>query len=156
MTYACFLCTKVFLSFAALDAHMRRVKCKPYMGRQDTIPMAKEKARTFDATDAGAGETYGNGHPILRMDHVFAKGTKATLTGEVTPYDGEFGEGFFFGVKIDGKLYDFRVRTDSGNFGRIKRLGKQATLKGKSITIGILEFKGRDYLAILDGEAKSK
>lgn len=121
-------------------------------GVAEARPMSK--TRSFDSTDAGSNDTYGNGYPVLRQDSVVAKGTPATLTGEVTPYDGEFGAGFFFGVTVEGKKYDFRVKEDSGNFGRLKALGKQKDLRGKRIVIGIKEYKGRDYLAILDGAKK--
>ena len=107
------------------------------------------KKRGYDKAEAPE-PTSGNGHPLLKMDHVVATGTPAVLTGELSEYESEFGPGFYFGVRVEGKLYDFRVREDSGNFGILKRLApKTAQLRGTKIKIGIKEFKGRDYLAIL-------
>lgn len=114
------------------------------------------RASSYDRTDADtSGPRLGNGHQILRIDDVYQDGSDAVLTGEVAPMTSEFGDGFFFGVRVEGKTYDLRVKEASPNFARIKAVApNQRALRGKSIIIGIKNHLDRDYLCILDKKQK--
>jgi hypothetical protein len=163
-TLDCVFCGKDYRTFNSLAFHVAHdcPKSPIASGRDHPVPagvprsggrMSKEttkekKTSNYDATEAE--NTFGNGFPLLTMDAIDPKGTIATLTGEITDYESEFGSGVFVGITIGRKQYDFRIRHDSGNFPRLKKIAPtQKQLRGKSVTLTLKAFKGHDYIAIV-------
>jgi len=108
--------------------------------------MAKKTTKSYDTTEPEAGE----GYPLLKIGMMGKKGTATVIcTGDVRSYDGDYGDGWFVAVKMAGKLYDLRVKRDSGNHARLKKIGStMRALKGKKLDLVTKEFKGNEYIAI--------
>lgn len=142
-------------------AQLRARSASPLPGPGDAEPLTatERKAlktmktttatRSYDKAEASASE-FGNGNAILKIADV-GKGCKATATGALKPYESQYGDGFMLEVKVGAKKFDFRVKDGSGNFNRLKKIATtQKALKGKSFKLGVKEFNGNDYVAILD------
>lgn len=109
------------------------------------------KRHQSQSYDSSTPETTGAGNPILKTPDLGKRQTgTAIATGSVRPYEGKFGDGWFVEVKFLGRLYDLRVKVDTGNHGRLKKIAPTArALKGKAIKLGVKEFEGNEYIAIL-------
>jgi hypothetical protein len=114
--------------------------------------MARTKTWDSHTPEGGA---FGNGFPVLKATHALFKKKNAivvgTLTGDVTHYESEFGDGFMFGVKIGSETFDLRAKSGSGNEGRLKALAPKAKdTRGTKIRLGVKSFKDNAYVAVLD------
>jgi hypothetical protein len=169
----CFFCGKHFPDFTTLALHVKQtclrrgaqsVPAGPGLQSTKRRTMAARTTQrqtsqrrpavpSFDETPAKASsESKESDRPeILTPEHL-GKSRSGVLvfTGDVNGYKSKYGEGFFFGVTLNGQRYDLRVRVNSQNYPLIKELAPTvAKLRGKSVDVEVQNFNDNDYIAIV-------